>query len=86
MNKFIIVLHGRHVSSNGFDVHQIEAENKAAAREKGHALRSKRHSTFDECAFTVIEIGQGEAVRDPRRDRLTFAERLTGRIDHSLSE
>ncbi|MGJ0482019.1 hypothetical protein [Pantoea agglomerans] len=77
MSKFIAVIHGWHVHSNGFNVHEIEAENKQEAKEKAAYLTMQRRSTFDECAYVLVEIQPDESIHRPRK--LTLGERLTGR-------
>jgi len=54
--KFIIVVHGWHTSSNGFDVHHVEAKDEKEAENIGHMHVGKRASTFDTCAMVVIPI------------------------------
>lgn len=76
MSRFIIVIHGWHVSSNGFDVIELEAPSKDAAEEKAAWLTQQREQAFDKCAYKVIELQQGEHVARP----LTWRERITGRI------
>lgn len=77
MSKFIAVIHGWHVHSNGFNVHQIEAADKQEANEKAAYLTMKRQGKFDECAYVLVEIEADESIRRPRK--LTLGERLTGR-------
>lgn len=77
MSRFIAVIHGWHVHSNGFNVHQIEAEDKQEANEKAAYLTMQRQGKFDECAYVLVEIETEEAIRKPRK--LTWRERVTGR-------
>lgn len=77
MSRFVAVIHGWHVHSNGFDVHEIEATDKQQANEKAAYLTMRRQKTFDECAYVLVEIGAEEAINQPRK--LTLRERLTGR-------
>lgn len=77
MSKFIIVIHGWHVSSNGFTVHEVEADSIEEAQKEGALLCYRREKAFDKCAYRVIEIGERQVVK-PRK--LTFIERITGRI------
>jgi len=77
MSRFIAVIHGWHVHSNGFNVHQIEAADKQEANEKAAYLTMQRQGKFDECAYVLVEIETEEAIRIPRK--LTWRERLTGR-------
>ena len=81
MNRFIIVLHKHFAgTSEGFECHEVEAESKQAAREKGYALRGKRDRTFSNCHFTVVEVGPNERLKDHSSRRLTLGERITGKI------
>ncbi|HBE6752515.1 TPA: hypothetical protein KML76_002980 [Escherichia coli] len=75
MARFIAVIHGWHVSSNGFDVHELKATDKESAHNEATLLKHQRVSTFDTCAFTVIEIADHERLSR----KLTLRERLTGR-------
>jgi hypothetical protein len=77
MARYIAVIHGWHVSSNGFDVHELGAKDKVEAHNEAVLLTHQRESTFDKCAFTVVEITDHERL--PRK--LTLRERLTGRTN-----
>lgn len=77
MSRYIAVIHGWHVSSNGFDVHELSATDKEEAHNEAVLLKHQRESTFDKCAFTVIEVADHEVL--PRN--LTLRERLTGRTN-----
>jgi len=77
MSRFIAVIHGWHVHSNGFSVHQIEAKDKQEASEKAAFLTMQRQKTFDECAYVLVQIEPEEAIKRPRK--LTLRERLSGR-------
>ena len=76
MSRFIAVIHGWHVESNGFSVHQLESSTRLDAEQQACWLKHQRQSTFDRCAFEVIEIDDHEHL--PRR--LSLRERLTGKI------
>ena len=76
--KYLAVIHGWHVSSNGFDVHELEATEKNAAYNEAYGLKSMREKTFDKCAVEVIAIEDGQALANRK---LTLKERLTGRIN-----
>lgn len=82
--KFIIVLHGWFVSSNGFEIHEIEVGNIKEAREKAYALKGKSERTFNKCAVKVIPLADNERVEWPweREDcyKLSIWERITGRV------
>ncbi|MCS3605303.1 hypothetical protein [Erwinia rhapontici] len=77
MSRFIVVIHGWHVHSNGFSVHQIDAIDNQEAAEKAAFLTMQRQKAFDKCAYVVVEIGQEEIINRARK--LTWRERLTGR-------
>jgi len=75
MSRFIAVVHGWHVESKGFDVHELEASDLEQAEKEAAWLRNKRDAVFDRCAVVVIEIGENEGVkRSP-----TLLERFMGR-------
>lgn len=76
MSRFIAVIHGWFVSSNGFDVHELKAETKEDANNEAAALCHRRSSTFDKTAVTVIEIHPSERLHR----KLKLRERLTGRL------
>jgi hypothetical protein len=78
MSRFIAVIHGWHVHSNGFDVHQINATDKQEAAEKAAFLTMQRQGKFDECAYVLVEIQPEDAIKQPRK--LTWRERFTGRV------
>ncbi|MBK5008440.1 hypothetical protein IAE33_000300 [Pseudomonas sp. S60] len=77
MSRFIAVVHGWHVDSNGFNVHQLTATNQKDADDEACLLSARRNATFDRTAYVTVEIDDREHL--PRR--LTWRERLTGRID-----
>lgn len=77
MARYIAVIHGWHVSSNGFDVHELCATDKEAAYDEAVLLKHERERTFDKCAFTVVEIADHERLSR----KLTLRERLTGRTN-----
>jgi hypothetical protein len=76
MARFIAVIHGWHVDSNGFNVHQLKARRLADAEQEACWLKHQRDATFDRCAYVVVEVDDREHL--PRR--LTWRERLTGKI------
>lgn len=76
MSRFIAVIHGWHVDSNGFDVHQLSATDKNAADDEACLLNARRNRVFDRCAYVVVEVDDREHL--PRQ--LTWRERLTGQI------
>ena len=77
MSRFIAVIHGWHVESNGFNVHDLAATDQKAADDEALLLAARRRDTFDRTAYVAIEIDDREHL--PRR--LTWRERLTGRIE-----
>ncbi|MFF7859747.1 hypothetical protein [Pseudomonas monteilii] len=76
MSRFIAVIHGWHVDSNGFDVIELAATDKKSADDEACLLAARRRDTFDCTAYVAVEIDDREHL--PRR--LTWRERLTGRI------
>ena len=76
MSRFIAVVHGWHVESKGFDVHELAARTAQSADNEACLLAARRDAAFDRTAYVVVEIDDREQL--PRR--LTWRERLTGRI------
>lgn len=76
MSRFIAVVHGWHVSSNGFNVHQLKARRIEDAEQEACWLKHQRDSNFDKCAYVVIEVDDREHLARC----LTWRERLTGKI------
>ncbi|CAM4002291.1 hypothetical protein PSWA111526_22755 [Pseudomonas wadenswilerensis] len=74
--RYIAVIHGWHVHSKGFNVHQLSATNYDEAEREACWLNQQRDAPFDRCAYVVVEIDGREHL--PRR--LTWRERLTGKI------
>lgn len=79
MSKFIAVIHGWHVHSNGFTVHEIEAEDMTQAVKEAAYLKDQRERPFDACAVKVIQISETEFVQKPAR--LTWLERIKGKTE-----
>lgn len=75
MSRFIAVVHGWHVESKGFDVHELESSDLEQAEKEAAWIKNKREAIFDRCAVVVIEIEENERL--PRR--LTLLERFMGR-------
>jgi hypothetical protein len=75
MSRFIAVIHGWHVHSNGFTVRELRATTIHQAQMEACYLRDQREKAFDSCAVTVVEIESGERLAR----RLTWHERITGR-------
>lgn len=76
MSRFIAVIHGWHVHSNGFNVHQLESKTMADAQKEACWLKEQREADLDRCAYTVIQIDDSEHI--PRR--LTWRERFFGKL------
>ncbi|MDD2056559.1 hypothetical protein NPS58_03750 [Pseudomonas putida] len=76
MSRFIAVVHGWHVSSKGFDVHELNATTQQTADDEACLLAARRDAAFDRTAYVVVEVDDREHL--PRR--LTWRERLTGKI------
>ncbi len=76
MSRFIAVVHGWHVESKGFDVHELTASTAQGADDEACLLAARRDAPFDRTAYVVVEVDDREHL--PRR--LTWRERLTGRL------
>lgn len=76
MSRFIAVVHGWHVQSKGFDVHELCASNPESADDEACLLAARRDAAFDRTAYVVVEIDDHERLTR----RLTWRERLTGKI------
>lgn len=76
MSRFIAVVHGWHVESKGFDVHELTARTTQDADDEACLLAARRDTASDRTAYVVVEVHDHEQL--PRR--LTWRERLTGRI------
>ncbi|HEG1927347.1 hypothetical protein [Enterobacter kobei] len=79
MARFIAVIHGWFVSSNGFNIVELSATEREEAEKEAAFLCHRRAATFDKCAGVVIEIGEAEILKAPRK--LTIRERLMGRTN-----
>ncbi len=77
MSRFIAVIHGWHVDSNGFNLHELKATTPKEADDEACLLAARRDAVFDRTAYVVVEVNDREHL--PRR--LTWRERLTGRIE-----
>ena len=77
MARYIAVIHGWFVNSNGFDVRELGATDLESAHNEAVLLKYQREDTFDKCAFTVVEIADHERLSR----KLTLRERLTGRTN-----
>jgi len=78
--RFIVVIHGWHVTSNGFNVYEIDADNIEEAEKISEELRLKRESSFDACAAKIIPVFPEETIVKTQGRKLTWGERLIGRI------
>lgn len=76
MSRFIAVIHGWHVHSNGFTVQELEADNHIQADKEAAWLKDQRERDFDKCAVKVIEICEFETL--PRQ--LSWRERFSGKL------
>ncbi|HEI8943239.1 hypothetical protein [Citrobacter freundii] len=77
MARYIAVIHGWHVHSKGFTVHQLTSADRDSAEKDAAYLCSQRQKPFCECAYLVVEVADSETLLEPRN--LTLRERLTGR-------
>lgn len=76
MSRFIAVIHGWHVESNGFTVRELDASNRRDADDEACLLAARRAAAFDCTAYVVVEVDDRERLHR----RLTWRERLTGRL------
>jgi hypothetical protein len=74
VSRFIAVVHGWHVHSNGFDVHELQSITLEDANKEACWLNEQRAKAFDRCAYIVIAIDDTEYL--PRS--LTWRERISG--------
>lgn len=79
MSRFIAVIHGWFVDSNGFDVVELKSSDKDSAYKEAIVLKHNRNSTFDKCAFALVEIQDSEILNR----KLTLRERITGKMGSS---
>ena len=75
--KYIAVIHSWFMVSQGFEVHEIGADNQHDADKEASLLADNERDTFKHRAFVAIEIGTNEVIK-PRK--LNFKERVTGRL------
>lgn len=76
MSRFIAVIHGWHVHSNGFNVYDLQAADRKSADDEACLISARRNDAFDRTAYVVVEVDDREHL--PRK--LTWRERLTGQI------
>ena len=72
MSRFIAVIHGWHVDSKGFDVHELDSITLEDAKKEACWLKEQCEAPFDRCAYVVVAIDDTEYL--PRR--LTWRERM----------
>lgn len=77
MRRFLIVIHGWHVHSKGFDVHQVDSESEERAEQMAAYLTCQRERPFDRCAWKVVEIEPDTRITR----KLTWRERFTGQLN-----
>lgn len=75
-NKYVLVFHNWFISSNSFEVVEIEAESLKDAEKQG-LIRLGKHQTFNHRDFTVVEM---EPEYQLARKKLTWKERFSGYI------
>lgn len=75
MSRFIAVFHEWHVHSRGFETVALSALDRLQAEMEAALLHRERRGFYSN-DFTLVEIDDREHL--PRR--LTWRERLTGRI------
>ena len=63
ITRKILVIHGWHVSSNGFDVHDLGNVTMDEAEKTAGHLAYQRNSTFDKTAHEILEVGPYESVK-----------------------
>lgn len=71
--RFLVVRHNWFMDSDGWNLHEIEADTFADAEEKAFMIQAMHDSRFSKCGTYVL----GEYMR-PRK--LTWMERLTGKL------
>lgn len=79
MARFIAVIHGWHVHSKGFSVHQLTSPDRDSAEKDAAYLCSQRQKPFCECDYVVVEVADSETLLESLR--LTLRKRLTGRTN-----
>ncbi|WP_144409437.1 hypothetical protein [Martelella endophytica] len=79
MKHYVAVIHSWFISSKGFEVFDIDAENEEAAWSVAKSRCYDADSTFNHAAVTVIEIGPDE--RSGSSLRLTWKERISGKLE-----
>lgn len=75
-NKYVLVFHNWFISSKGFEVFEIEADDIQDANAQGFVKLGKQQD-FNHRDFTVVEMEPNYHL--PRK--LTWKERLTGYIN-----
>lgn len=77
MSRFIAVVHGWHVDSNGFNVHELKSTDRRQADDEACVLSARRNATFDRTSYVLVEVDDREHL--PRK--LTWRERITGKLE-----
>lgn len=75
--RYVAVFHHWWMDTGYFEAEIIEAENLDEAETKADAIAHRKTRTFNHCRACVLEIGKDEHLI---RRRLTWGERLSGRI------
>ena len=78
--RFLIVSHSWFVSSNGFTVDEVEADDMKHAKLLAAERQCDLDDTFNKTRSKVIQIADNEHLA-PRR--LTLWERITGRLSYT---
>lgn len=76
--RFIAVIHRWHVDSKGFTSHELPSTDWGIAEAQAALIAMKAQGTCCNAGYHLIEIGERECLL-PRR--LTWKERLTGRLE-----
>jgi hypothetical protein len=76
MSRFVAVFHEWHVASRGFDQVALQAIEHEQAISEAATLLHQRDDKFYGRDFCLVELAETEHL--PRR--LTWAERITGRL------
>jgi len=85
VNKYIIVVHTWFVSTKGFHVYEIEAENKEKATEQGVLMKYKHEHAHCHANFRVISIEKTLQVEELHAT-LTWKERFFGKLNKNRSK
>ena len=75
--RYMIVAHNFWMGSKGWKIWHSKAKTEREAYEEAMVFKAEREGTFSHWACEVIEIANHERLR-----RLSFRERLTGKMTH----